>query len=159
MVTLAALHWQETEAYRHGQPFSPSFERYNSYDAAGWHKEFTVRDKGRMVGYAGVYIVPSMHTQQLLCTEDTWFLLPEYRKGRNALNFYKFIEEECIKLGVIEMCMTAPEKNKVNRILEYLGYKLVSFQYSKHLFRADSAHQILPVMENENARIEEEVIE
>lgn len=133
IVAIARMHWQETEGYRHGQEFNPDAFRYFQYNEIGFHVMFTARDQGRLVGYAGMYFTPSMHTQQLICTEDTWFLLPEYRKGRNALAFYKFVEAECVRRGVVEIGQTAKLTNGAGKILEYLGYKPVSLQYSKHL--------------------------
>lgn len=133
IVAIATEHWKETEGYRHGQTFQPDAARYFQYEAIGFYVMFTARDEGRLVGYAGCYFTPSMHTQQLLCTEDTWFLLPEYRRGRNALEFYNFVEAECRRRGVVEIGMTAKLTNSAGRILEYLGYQVVSKQYSKHL--------------------------
>lgn len=141
MIELASQHWKETENYRHNQTFCPSFERYNQYDESGWLLHFTARHEGRMVGYAIMYVVPSMHTQQLIATEDTWFLLPEHRKGRNAIEFYKFVESVCRTRGVVEIGMTAKLTNGAGRILEYLGYKIVSQQYSKHLSYNEDARQ------------------
>lgn len=149
-IALAAEHWKETEGYRHGQPMSPSFDRYNQYDEAGWFSMFTARDEGRMVGYCGMYFVPSMHTQQLLATEDSLFLIPEYRKGRNAINFHKFIEDECRQRNVVEIGMTAKDE-AVARLLDYLGYTRIGTQHSKHLnSSADSAKPQLVVVENSN---------
>ncbi len=133
LVIIHEAHWKETESYRHGQPFAPSFERYEQYNKSGWFLMFTARDGEKLVGNAGMYITPSMHTQQIIATEDTWFLLPEYRKGRNAIEFYQFVEDECKKRGVVEICMTTKKTNSAQRILEYLDYELVSYQYSKHL--------------------------
>lgn len=133
MIEMARQHWNETEGYRHGQPFAPSFERYNQYAQAGWFLQFIARDGEKMAGYAGIYLCPSMHSQQLLATEDTWFLLPEYRKGRNAIQFYRFVEDECKRRGVVEIMMTAKLTNGAGRILEYLGYQVVARQFSKHL--------------------------
>jgi len=131
---LAMQHWCETEAYRHGQGFNPKYERYEYFARMGLFFVVTARDEGRMVGYFSAYVTPSMHTQQMLGTEDTFFLLPEYRKGRNAIAFYKVIEEEFIKRGVVEAGMTAKLSNPAAcKILKYLGYQEVSMQYSKHL--------------------------
>lgn len=136
---MASEHWKETEGYRHGQEFAPDAYRYfqfNQMPGAGklsFYTMFTARDAGKMVGYAGMYVTSSMHTQQVIATEDTWFLLPEYRKGRNALAFYKYVEAECLEAGVVEIGMTAKLTNGAGRILEYLGYVHSSNQYSKHL--------------------------
>lgn len=135
---LAFHHWLETQQHRHSQPYAPSFERYNSYARAGWFIQFTARDAGKLVGYAGVYVVPSMHTQCLISTEDTWYLEPAYRKGWNAIKFYRFMEAECERLGVVESTLTLPVQKHLGTILRRLAYKPVSVQYSKHLGRADS---------------------
>jgi hypothetical protein len=160
VVGLARKHWNETQGYRHNQPFNPVFERYNQYAKAGWYLQFTVRDEGRLVGYGGAYIVPSMHTQRLIAQEDTWYLLPEYRRGLLAVRFFRFMEEECVKRGAEEVSLTVPEGIGTGVLCERLGYRKVAVGYSKQispsdkrelaseacdthsdLARADSAHQ------------------
>lgn len=141
-LVLAAAQWAETERYRHYQVMAPSFERYNAYDKAGWFLMFTMRDDGKLVGSCGVYLTPSMHTQELLATEDTWYLLPEYRKGRNAINFYKFGEAEIRRRGAVEFTVSSKiidGKPTTGRLLEYLDFDQIGVVYSKHLHRADSA--------------------
>lgn len=142
MIGLAAKHWGETQGYRHNQPFAPSFDRYNQYALAGWFLQFTVRDPekdNRMVGYGGAYVVPSMHTQRTIATEDTWYLLPEYRKGWNALKFFKFMEAEVLKRGAVELSLTVPDGIGTGVLCERLGYTRVSVQYSKQIHPAQSA--------------------
>lgn len=131
---IGRTHWEETmEYYRGKQPYAPSFERYNAYDKAGWLKTFTGRDEGKLVGYSLMYLVPSMHTQSMIATEDTIFLLPEYRRGRNGLRFYQYIEDELSKLGATEFIVTAKPDTVACRILERIGCSLINYQYSKHI--------------------------
>jgi L-amino acid N-acyltransferase YncA len=132
-VELAKLHWAETQQYRHDQPLAPSLERYGQVEAMGGYTHFTARVDGKLVGYGGIYIVPSMHTQVLICVEDTWYLHPDYRKGRNAIRFFRVMEDYCRFRGVREVSLTAPAHTKTGRIVEYLGYKEVAKQYSKRL--------------------------
>jgi GNAT superfamily N-acetyltransferase len=134
MVALASKHWQETESYRHGQPFAPSFDRYNQYDQAGWYFEATIRDAGVLVGYAGIYLIESMHSQQVIATEDSLFIDKPYRKGRTALRFIKFLEDECRKRGAVEVNITA-KNPAVAKILAYLGFPQVATHHSKQLTR------------------------
>lgn len=141
IMALAHEHWKETEGYRHGQEFAPDALRYFQYNDAGFYVMFTARHEHALIGYAGMYFTPSMHTQKLLATEDTWFLLPAYRKGRNALEFYRFVEQECRARGVVEIGMTAKHGNGAGRILEYLGYREVSRQFSKHLSYNEASPQ------------------
>lgn len=138
MVQLATQHWKETQSYRHGQGFKPLFERYNQYAKIGCYLPFTARDEGRMVGYGGLYIVPSMHTQQIIATEDTWFMLPEYRKGWTAVRFFKFMEAEARKRGAVEVSLTIPEGIGTGVICERMGYKKVAAHWAKQIHPAQS---------------------
>lgn len=134
MIGIAAQHWQETMSWQHGkQAFNPSFDRYNQYDQAGWFVMFTARDEGVMVGYGMMYLTPSMHTQRFIATEDTIFLLPPYRKGRNGLRFYEFVEREMTRRGAVEIMVTAKPNTPASRLLEHLGCTLVNYQYCKHI--------------------------
>ena len=74
-----------------------------------------------------------MHSQVLIATEDTWFLLPDYRKGMNAVRFYKYVQDDLFKRGAQEVIMTAKLTNAAGRILEFLGFEEVAKQYSKQL--------------------------
>lgn len=133
IMVLAHKHWNETQAYRHSQPFRPVFERYESYERMGCYVQFTARVEGKLVGYAGLYFVPSMHTQEPICTEDTWYLDPEFRKGWTAIKFFRFMEDECRRRGVVEVTLTEPISTEVGIIHRRLGYKPVATMRSKHL--------------------------
>jgi GNAT superfamily N-acetyltransferase len=138
IVRIGHEHWKETEGYRHNQPFAPSFERYKSYEDCGWGFTVTVRDEANLVGYSIMYVCPSMHTQELIATEDTFFLLPDYRKGWTAIRLLKFVENECARRGAVEICQTAKLKNSAGDILIARGYTFVAKQYSKRLAPANS---------------------
>jgi GNAT superfamily N-acetyltransferase len=139
IMALAEQHWTETEEYRHGQGFKPVYSRYAEYAACDWLFVVIVRDEGRAIGYAAMYVTPSMHTQKLVATEDTFFLLPEYRGKGLASDFVTFVEGECIRRGAVEVLFTAKAVNHVGAILEHLDYLPVAVQYAKQLSRADSA--------------------
>lgn len=137
IMVLASAHWCETEGYRHGQKYNPSFDRYNAYDTAGWLFQFTARDNGVLVGYSTMYLVPSMHTQLLLATEDTLFIAKSHRKGRNAVRFYQYIDTEMKKRGAYEVIVTG-KTPVAERILKFLDFQPIAVQYSKQLVSADS---------------------
>jgi len=133
VVGLAGRHWAETQNYRHEQPFCPQFERYNQYNELGLYIQFTARCEGKLVGYGGVYIVPSMHTQQLICTEDTWYLAPEFRQGWTAMRFFKFMEREAAARGAVDVTLTAPDHTGIAPLHRRLGYKKVADVHWKSL--------------------------
>jgi len=143
---LARQHWQETEGYRHGQPFNPLLERYLDYERAGMFFMACARDGSELAGYAGMYMASSMHSQVTIATEDTFFIARHHRKGSNALRFIKFLEAECIRRGCMEIGFTAKLSNKAYRLLDYLDYTPTAVAYSKTLKQgADSAISSLAV--------------
>jgi hypothetical protein len=150
-MVVASQHWHETEGFRRGEVFSPSFERYIQCEKIGFFVMFTARDGEKLAGYAGMYITQSMHSQSVISVEDQWFLLPEYRRGRNALAFVKYVEAELAERGVTAIQMSAKISNGIGRILEYLDYSPVSTVFFKSIGRADSAQvPVTAVMEKSN---------
>lgn len=138
IMSLAEAHWQETEAHHHSQGFSPKLARYQQYESVGWYVQFTARVEGKMIGFAGMYLTPSMHSQALIATEDTWFIAPEYRgKGRTFMRLYDAVEAEMRRRGAVEMNMSVPLEGAASRLLEHLDYEPVKVHYAKQL-RADS---------------------
>jgi hypothetical protein len=136
---LAYQHWNETQGHRHWQGYAPSFERYRQYEKGGYFIQFSARDDGRLVGYGGAFLLLSMHSGQMICQEDTWYLLGGYRSGWNAVRFYKFMQAECEKRGAVEANLTLPADRNLDPIVRRLGYTNTARLYSKPL----SARQAL----------------
>jgi Acetyltransferase (GNAT) family len=133
ILPLFEAHWHETEMYRSGHKMKPDMDRYLRFSDEGFYQMFTARDGGKLVGDAGMYVTVSMHEQTKTAVEDTWFLMPEYRLGRNAINFLRFVEDELRSQGVRDIYMTTKLSNGAGRILEFCKYKHVANQYWKEL--------------------------
>lgn len=133
LMVLANAHWAGTQSYRRHEPFNPSYDRYLACNQAGYFYLFTARDQGTLAGYFGVYVTPSMHSQLLMATEDTFFLHPDYRGGRNALRFLKHIEKVLQQAGVHEIMFSCEIDNEtgIKGLLMLLDYTPVIMQYSK----------------------------
>lgn len=140
-MALAHTHWEGTKGYRRHEPFNPSYERYNAANVQGYFYVFTARDAGKLIGYFGIYVTPSMHSQVLMAQEDTFFIHPDYRDGFNAMRFIKHVERELAAVGVQEILFSCEMDNAVaNKLLTFLKYEPVIQQYRKRLVpRADSA--------------------
>lgn len=121
---LAAKHWEETEQYQ-SFPLNPDKERYIQYNDIGYHRQYMARRDGEAVGYLGVYISDSMHTQVKIASEDNWYLDKSARGGRNAMRFYQFVEEDLKDLGVKEVLMHSKHANNSERLMKFLGYNPV----------------------------------
>ncbi len=130
---LAHQHWAGTKSYRRHEPFNPMFERYHQCNQMGMFQLFTGRDQEKLVAYFGCYLAPSMHSQKLMLTEDTFYIHPDYRGGRNALRFLKHIEEKCREWRVHEIMFSCEIDNEtgIKGLLKLLDFSPVIEQYSK----------------------------
>jgi GNAT superfamily N-acetyltransferase len=133
--------WPEvSELYEEhfGPSFNPDSERYLDYEACGNLFLVTARDDGALMGFAIMYVFPSMHDGTLLGREDFFYLVPEARCGWNALKMLSLAEEECARRGCVMVEMTVEISSNAAYILQARGYDMVSANYRKSLVRADS---------------------
>lgn len=147
VMELAVVHWAGTKSYRRHYPFNPILQRFAAIERVGMYRLFTARDGEKLVGYFGVYLAASMHSQHRMATEDTFFLHPDYRGGRNAIRFLKHIEAQCREWGVEEIMFSCEQDNEtgIQGLLKLLDYQPVIMQFSKQLQpipSADSGHSV-----------------
>jgi hypothetical protein len=122
---LHRAHWDETEEHRHRLPFDPDYATFARYERAGRYVLFTVRKENRLCGNCAMYLDRSTHTQTLLATEDTLYLLPWVRTGRVARCFVGYVENAMRLFGASEIHITVKTVNKAGRFLRMLGYSHV----------------------------------
>lgn len=135
---LHLAHWDETEAHRHDLPFNPDYQTFVRYEQANRYVLFTMRDaEWSLVGNCAMYLDRSAHTQTLIATEDTLYLLPKARRGRMAFKFVKYIEDTLTKMGVKEINISVKVVNKADRFFRLAGYRHVE-------------NGLIKILENEN---------
>lgn len=126
-------HFQETEIHRMGFGLDVAYDYLVDTERRGKLIQFTARtiSDGRLVGNIRMYIQESLHTGTMYASEDTFYLLPEQRRGWNALRFWRFMEDSVRAIGVREIRTDSKVVNKVHRLNEYCGYKHVANKYVK----------------------------
>jgi hypothetical protein len=130
---LHEAHWLETEKHRHGLRLNPDYEALLADERAGRMLQFTARCDGELVGNLRVYLGESRHTRTLFAIEDTLYLLPHVRRGRNAVRFIRY-GEDCLRaIGVREIRCTAKTVNGTARLFEKCGYTPVATELVKFL--------------------------
>ena len=133
MKPLHLAHWEETEAHRHGLPFSPDYETFIQYEGSGRYILFTARKDGKLVGNCAMYIDRSTHTKTLIATEDTLYFLPEARRGAVAKRFIAYCEAALKSLCIREITVTVKTVNRAGLFFQRLGYKHVENGLTKVL--------------------------
>lgn len=130
---LHRAHWDETEAHRHGLPFQPDYATFIRYERAGRYMLFTLRSEGTLSGNCAMYLDRSAHTQTIIATEDTLYLLPEARRGRVANRFVAYVENAMRQVRAREINITVKTVNKAGRFFQLLGYRHVENGLTKIL--------------------------
>ena len=148
LVPLIFAYWKEAETHRHYQGIELRRDRYDEYERAGMLHCVTVRDDGRLVGYALGYVSVSMRSQVKIWGDDMFYIQPAYRS--RALALIQFIEEYCRCHGIAEIILNGLTSGTTPQVLEYIDYTPVSVQYSKRLGCADSAHFSIAVIKGIN---------
>jgi hypothetical protein len=130
---LHEAHFAETEKHLDGFNLNADYDYFVACEREGGLIQFTCRDieTGKLVGNIRMYVRKSLHTGTLCANEDTYYVLPEFRKGFAALRFWQFMED-CLKsIGVREIYTDSKVVNKVHKLNEYCGYKHVANSYVK----------------------------
>lgn len=107
-------------------------DRYEEYERVGYYLQFVARDNGKLAGYMGVYLTSSMHTQELIASEDVVFMKPQYR-GIGSVRFVKYVEKYLKERGAKSITATVKQGGAADRLLNGMGYKLKAVQLSKRL--------------------------
>lgn len=130
---LHQMHWQETEGHRHGLELKPDYTTFERYERAGRYILFTLRNGADLLGNCAMYLDNSTHTQTLIATEDTLYLLPAARQGKLAAMFIAYCEQSLKQLGVKEISVSVKTMNKAGRYFRMLGYRHVENGLTKIL--------------------------
>lgn len=140
---LEPLHqaqWAETEKYQ-PEAMQPDIASCLLDEQEGRLLQLTARAQGRLVGHFRLYVTPSRHTGKRIAVEDTIFLLPEYRIGRNALRLIEFMESSMRVLRVSGIYLDDKTGNPAGgRLLDHLGYPIIANRRFKALHYEEAAH-------------------
>jgi GNAT superfamily N-acetyltransferase len=130
---LHELQYKEVELEKACLAFNPDYGRLLDVEAAGGLLQFTARviETGQLVGNMRVYLSMSTHTQTLICSEDTFYLLPEHRGGFLAVRLWQFVEKCCIQFGAREIQFDSKLMNNAGAMARYLKYTPVATKFLK----------------------------
>lgn len=128
---LHVKHYAEVEVEKAGLPFDPDYGRLLDIEKNGGLLQFTVRKDGLLVGNMRVYVSKSTHTQTMICSEDTFYVVPEYRGGFMAVRFWQYVERCCVEHGAREIHFDSKTINNADAMARYLKYKQVAIKFLK----------------------------
>lgn len=120
-------HYAEMQARLAGEgvqigPYNPRLDEYRKAGDGGWLLTFVVRDEGKAIGYANIYLTQDMHNSQPISSEDTIFVTKAHRNGIGR-RLTKFIIEELRGRGVLRAWATTATDPRVALMLERMGWR------------------------------------
>jgi hypothetical protein len=134
---LHAAHFLETERHLAGFKLAPDYDYMAERERMGALLQFTARDEaGALVGNLRMYVNRSLHTGELFAQEDTFYLSPPARRGRNAINFLRYTEGMLRDVvGVTEIRANTKVVNGTHKLLAFMGYEHVANEFIKIIRR------------------------
>lgn len=130
---LLRAHWAEITFFP-DVPIDPRRDVYETMDDAGVLRIFTVRHRGKLVGYVDYIVNPHMHYQSLrIAGQDLLFLLPEYRSGGVGGGLLAFSEQMLKKEGVHAVTQHVKKALDFSPLLLATGYAEMETTYVKRL--------------------------
>lgn len=106
-------------------PYNPKVADYHASMDSGLMKTFIVQKNEQVVGYSNIWVLPDMHNQQLIASEDTIYMLPEHRNGTGR-KFARVILDHLRSLGVRRMSITSVTDVRAEKLWQRLGFRPVA---------------------------------
>lgn len=131
MHKLHVQHYAEVEVEKAGLTFNPDYDRLLDIEKRGGLLQFTARKNGELIGNMRIYVSKSTHTQTMICSEDTFYIVPEHRGGFTAVRFWQYVERCCIDHGAREIQFDSKLINNADSMARYLKYQPVAIKFMK----------------------------
>lgn len=134
MRLLFPQHWEELALDKESVPLAPDYRRYAALEATGSLSTITVRENGRLRGYAVMVVTPGLHYRTCLeARMDMFWLTPEVRGRMGGKRLFKAVEHELTRRGVRRVYVGSKLHRDVGRLFTALGYHPIETWYSKML--------------------------
>lgn len=124
-------HYAELAGDRR-MPMGPDVAFYTLCEEVGSLLILTARAKGELIGYCLILVKPHPHYKSVLCGfEDSYWLKPEWRRGRTGVSLIKEAERLAKARGAKRLFFMTKLSKPLGKLFEYLGYTQTDVVYSK----------------------------
>lgn len=128
-------HWEEI-AHFGDIALAPREELYRFLQDSGKLYVFTLRDDGKLIGYAVFVVDFDIHyANSLQAKQDVLFLLPGYRNAGNGAALIGFCDAELAKAGVQCVYHHVKHAHNFGPLLAAMRYKSIETIHVKRLDR------------------------
>lgn len=128
---LFRAHFEEVGMYREID-MVPNLDAYHKLEGLNKLRIYTIRSKGLLAGYSVYMMDDSLHHKgSIQARHDLMYISPDLRGY--AISFFNYCHD-ALKLSGCDVAYMAvnPQRN-FSRLLEFLGYNLHEFIFSRRL--------------------------
>jgi GNAT superfamily N-acetyltransferase len=128
------LHWQEIARDKGDILLDPSVDHYVNFEQQGNLQIVAARHDGVLIGYHVTIVREHLHYKSSLSGYvDLYFIHPDYRRGRIALNMFKYAEEMLRKRGCQRMFTGVPVCKDISNLFNHMGHQETERVHTKFL--------------------------
>lgn len=125
-------HWLEIALNKDTVLLDPDYELYQLLEVKGMLHITTIRDEGKLIGYAIYVISPNIHYKSLKVAEsDIFFLKKDYRNMGVGKQLLIHAEKHLVSLGVNKIINRVKLNTDAGYVFEIMGHKPIEKVYSK----------------------------
>lgn len=126
-------HWKEVDQFTNERPLNIDYATFFQLESQGRLAVFTVRDTGRLVGYAVFTFGVSSHHSIPVASNDAFYIHPQFRRGWTAVKFIKYCLKMLRKTKTKQVSWRTKSRHSFGTILERCGMKEDEVCYSMML--------------------------
>ena len=116
-----------------GIPLDVNIKAYLQSEKAGLLRVYTVRDEGRLIGYAAMFVHVGLHNQNnIQATQDVFYVSPLCRGKMVGIRLLKFIEDQ-LKAEKVQIIYHAAKEYHpaLKKLLIHCGYVVTETIYQR----------------------------
>lgn len=127
------LHWKAVAMDQDKMPLALDVDKYAKLQDMGMLHAVIARDNSnRIIGYHWSFVHPHLHYKTTLCAfQDVYFMHPDWRKGMNGVNLFRFVEESLHARGVKKLYGAHKIKLDIGNIFKRLGWRPAENHFTK----------------------------
>lgn len=134
---LLKMEWEEAPLDDWPFCYEMDWHKYGLLDAHNMLLAYTLRDGHELVGYV-IFVKDYSHHHHgyKVAKLDLFFVNPEYRKGRNAIDLLRYAQDDMDEMGVDMTIVSCFMESRVEVLYKRMGYKplertFVRFKYGR----------------------------
>jgi len=132
MKPLLVKHWEELANYKDIRPLDVDYDKYVMLNRIGYIRVFTVRDEGKLIGYASFYISANLHYQTWNhAAVDVYYLDPDYRLTGLGIKMFEEIEAWLKSMNVKSAVVMDKVHHSHEKFFLKMGYLPIEQNYEK----------------------------